>query len=117
MTELKRPDERRRTTRIAVNFPAKLVWGRKQYRCKACEFSEFGILLACNNKDLVGKDVEVDLNLDFGHSSVALKGVVAYATDSGVGVRFKNISPEQHAVLKDYIQARGTNASNNLVGR
>jgi hypothetical protein len=108
MTEVKRAAERRRTTRISVDFPAKLVMGSKQIRCKAREFSEFGILLACKNKELVGKDVAVDLALDSGQSSVSLKGVVAYATESGVGVRFKNVSAEQRSLLKAYIQARET---------
>lgn len=116
MTEVKRPAERRRATRISVDFPAKLVLGRKQYRCKAREFSEFGILLACNNKDLVGRDVGVDLTLDPGQSFVSLKGVVAYATESAVGVRFKNLSSEQRSLLKGYIQAHETTAKNQSVG-
>lgn len=116
MTELKRPAERRRTTRIPVDFPAKLVLGRKQYRCKAREFSEFGILLACDDKDLVGSDVDVDLTLESGQSSVSLKGIVAYATESGVGVRFKNISSEHRALLKRYIQLHTKTTKENPVG-
>ncbi len=106
--EDKRGTERRRTTRIEVDFPAKLTAGRKQYRCQAREFSEFGILLACSNKDLVGKDVDVDLALDATEPPVSLKGVVAYATENGVGVRFKNVSSDQRALFKAYIQVRST---------
>src|ERR1035437_3876133 len=97
-----KPAERRRAPRIPVNFPVTVTWGRKQYRCQARELSEFGILLASTHKELAG-DVGVELGLNPGSTSVSLKGVVAYATDTGVAVRFKNISSEQRTVLKNYI--------------
>ncbi len=116
MAEPKPRAERRRATRILVDFPAKLIWGRKQFQCKAREFSEFGILLTSKNKDLVGKDVELNLNWDSAGSPVALKGVVAYATDTGLGVRFKNTSSEERTVLRHYIHAHNTPTKSNRVG-
>jgi hypothetical protein len=106
MKEPMKPSERRRVPRIAVNFPVKVTLGRKQYRCQATEFSEFGILLASKNNELAG-DVEVELALNPPSTALSLMGVVAYTTDSGVAVRFKNISPEQQAVLRNYLEAQG----------
>jgi len=97
--------ERRRAPRIAVDFPVALTCGRKQYRCQALEFSEFGIFLASARKELVGEDVELGLALDTKNPSRSIKGVVAYATNTGIGVRFKSVSPELQMDLKNYIQA------------
>ena|ERR1035437_2197292 len=106
-----KPAEKRQTPRIPVNFPATVTWGRKQYRCQARELSEFGILLVSKHKGLAG-DVGVELGLNPAGTSVFLEGVVAYTTDTGFAVRFKDISSEQRTVLKDYIQARGGNTAN-----
>ena len=106
-----KPAERRRAPRIPVNFPVTVTWGRKQYRCKAREFSEFGVLLASTHKELAG-DVGVELDLNPPSISVSLEGIVAYATDTGFAVRFKNIFSAQRTVLKAYIQAQGRNAAN-----
>ena len=103
MTEVRRA-ERRRTPRISVNFPVMVTWGRKQYRWQAREFSEFGILLAATLKEVVGEDVDLDLHMEPTDSSISLKGVVVYSTAAGVGVRFKNLSPEQVATFRAYIQ-------------
>ncbi len=77
--------------------------------------SEFGVFLASKRKELVkekelvkGKeDVLVNLNLDPKGPSLNLTGIVVYATEIGIGVRFKNPSLEQHLSLKDYVLARG----------
>jgi len=99
--------------RISVDFPAKLTCERKQYQYRAREFSEFGILLVSKNKELVGKDVDLELNLDSPEASFSLQGVVAYATDTGLGVRFKNLTREAQAVLRNYIQTHGARTANN----
>jgi hypothetical protein len=38
---------------------------------------------------------------------MSVEGVVAYTTNTGVGVRFKNLSPENQFSLKHYVQKRG----------
>jgi hypothetical protein len=107
MKETSRHLEKRRVPRIPVTFPVTLTWGRKKYPCQASEFSEFGIFLEATGKELVGEDVELALVLAPDKSRLALAGIVAYATDSGIGVRFKNLSPENQAKLKGYVVAHG----------
>lgn len=111
MKDSTKQDERRRTPRIPVDFPVTLTLGRKQYRLQAREFSEFGILLASTYKELVGEDVTVELTLNPTSPSLSLEGVIAYATDTNVAIRFKNISPEHRAILKSYIQAHSSNSA------
>ena len=107
MKEPGKPYERRRAPRIAVSFPVVVNWGRKQYKWLAREFSEYGILLAGSNKEMVGEDLKLELSLDPNDPPLAVDGVVAYATDTGVGIRFKNISPENQFSLKHYVQKHG----------
>lgn len=107
MKEASRKLERRRVPRIVANFPVTVTWGRKQFRWEATECSEYGIFLAAPNKELVGEDVQLAMMLEPKKPLIGVTGVVAYATDTGLGVRFKNISPEHQMVLKEYVQARG----------
>ena len=107
MKEPSKPFERRRAPRIAVNFPVAVSWGRKQFRWLAREFSEYGILLAGSSKELVGEDLKLELTLEPNDPPLNVDGVVAYATDTGVGVRFKNLSPENQYSLKHYVQKHG----------
>jgi hypothetical protein len=110
MVGFKRTIERRRTPRISVDFRVTLTCGDKQYRWQAREFSESGVFLAGDETELVGKNVEVVLALNAAASTVSLKGIVAYATDSGVAVRFRNPSADQRAVFRNFIEAHGTPA-------
>lgn len=107
MKEPGKPYERRRAPRIQVNFPVVVNWGRKQFKWLAREFSEYGILLAGSNKEMVGEDLKLELALDPSEPPLEVEGVVAYATDTGVGVRFKNVSPENQYSLKHYVQKHG----------
>ena len=107
MKETAKPYERRRAPRISVNFPVVVNWGRKQYRWLAREFSEYGILLAGSSKEMVGEDLKLELALDPNDTPLTVDGVVAYATDTGVGIRFKNLSPENKFSLKHYVQKHG----------
>ncbi len=102
-----RKNQRRRVPRIPVDFPVTLTWGRKRIRCRAREFSEFGILLTPPQKELVGENIQLDLTLEPPSPALSLSGVVVYAVDKGIGVRFENVSPDQQAPLKNYVQARG----------
>ncbi len=90
-----------------MDFPVTLTWGRKHFRWRAREFSEYGILVAAGQKDLVGEDVQIALPLEAGASPLSLTGVVAYATGTGIGIRFKNVPQEQQNALKTYVEARG----------
>jgi len=107
MRDQPKPYERRRAPRIAVTFPVVVNWGRKQFKWLAREFSEYGILLAGSNKEMVGQDLKLELTMDPNDSPLNLDGVVAYATDTGVGIRFKNVSPENQFSLKHYVQKHG----------
>ena len=42
MAESRRPSEQRRTVRIEVDFPAKIIAGKKKIDCKAREFQYLG---------------------------------------------------------------------------
>jgi hypothetical protein len=108
MKESGTPYERRRAPRIEVSFPVVANWRQKQYKWRAREFSEYGILLAASNKEMVGEDLKLELTLDPNNPPVAVDGVVAYVTESGVGVRFKNISPENQFSLKHYVERQST---------
>ena len=107
MAEANRPYDRRRTPRISVRFPVTITWGKKKFNCQALEFSEFGILLMSTHKELVGQEVEVGLALDSMERVDSLKGIVAYAKDAGLGVRFKDITEEQRVSLNNYVLSHG----------
>ena len=107
MKEYSRPSERRRVPRIPVDFPVTLTVGRKQYRGQACEFSEYGILLTSPNKELVGDEVQVALSLNPNEAPLSVTGMVVYATDSGIGIRFKNVPTEDQLTLRAYAHTRG----------
>lgn len=107
MAEANRPYDRRRTPRISVRFPVTMTWGKKKFNCQALEFSEFGILLTSTHKELVGQEVEVGLALDSLEGVLSLKGIVAYAIEAGLGVRFKDITEEQRASLNNYVLSLG----------
>jgi hypothetical protein len=64
------------------------------------------MLVASPEKELVGERVQVDLNLERPSPSVSLSGVVVYALDSGIGIRFEGVLPRHSACLKNYVQAR-----------
>jgi hypothetical protein len=99
--------ERRRVPRVPVSFPVVVNWGRRQFRWLAREFSEYGILLAASNKELVGQELKLKLTLEGEEPPIDVEGIVAYSTETGVGIRFKNISPENAFSLRDYVQKRG----------
>jgi len=101
--------EQRRVPRISVNLPAVVTWKKKHHKWRASELSEFGVLVTAVRKDqeMVGEDVALELALDPQDAPLPLEGVVAYASDKGIGVRFKNLSGEQHARLRHYVEAHG----------
>ena len=109
MKEPTKPTERRRVPRISVDLPVTVASGRKQYQWRATKLSEFGVHLVSKRKELVKEkeDVLVALNLEPKGSPLTLPGIVAYVTETGIGIRFKNLSLEQHASLKSYVLARG----------
>jgi len=108
MKEPEKRSERRRVPRIPVEFPVTLLQGRKHHKVKAIECSEFGILLTPALKELVGENVQVALSLEQKKSSsLSIPGVVAYASEIGIGIRFKNVPAEQQAILKEYVRAHG----------
>lgn len=116
MKESSRSQEKRRVPRIPVDFPVAVTFGRKQFRWQARELSEYGILVASPNvaspnKELVGEDVQLALSWNPNEPPLSLLGVVVYSTDSGIGIRFKNVSPENQVTLRAYAQVRGIGIS------
>lgn len=107
MKESAKDSERRRVPRVKVEFPVVVSWGRKQFRWPARECSEYGILLAGSNKELVGEELKLQLNLEPNQPPLSLVGVAVYSAETGVGIRFKNVSPEDQFSLKYYVQSRG----------
>jgi len=99
--------EHRRIPRIPVNFQAVLIWKGKKYHCDARNLSEAGILLATSHKELVGQDIRLQLLLQSPSPSLLLNGTVIYIVPSGIGVRFKEVAPEQRPVLQTYMQDHG----------
>jgi hypothetical protein len=99
--------EHRRIPRIWVNFPAVLIWNGKKFHCEARNLSERGILLATSHKELVGENIQLQLVLQSPSPSLLLAGTVIYVLPSGIGVRFKEVTPEQLPVLQTYLQAHG----------
>jgi PilZ domain-containing protein len=99
--------EHRRIPRILVNFQAVLIWKGKRIHCQARNLSEAGVLLATSHKELVGENIQIQLLLQPPSPSLLLTGSVIYVVPSGIGVRFKEVSPEQRPVLQTYLQAHG----------
>jgi len=99
--------EKRRIPRIWVNFDVVLIQNGKKFHCQARQLSQGGILLATPHKELVGKDVQLELGLQSPVAVLLVSGTVVYVIPSGVGVRFRGISPEQQQVLQTFLEAHG----------
>lgn len=102
-----RPSEKRRVPRIPVDFPVTVASGRKQHRGQAKELSEYGVLVASQIKELVGQEVQIGLLLNPGEKPLSVDGTVVYGTDTSVGIRFKNVPPDDQQTLRAYAQAHG----------
>jgi hypothetical protein len=108
MTAQPKERERRRVPRISVDFPVVVNWGKKKFRWLAREFSEYGILLSSSEKDMVGKELKLELSLEPDTQPINVEGVVAYETKTGgLGIRFRNIAPEDQFSLKRYVRSKG----------
>jgi hypothetical protein len=107
MEKVLRRNQIRRVPRVSVDFPVVLTHGKKRFNFKAVQLSEFGVLVGPPRKELVGEDVGAELSLEPPSPSVSVSGVVFYAVDDGIGVRFESMSPAQQAILKEYVQVRG----------
>ena len=108
MVEVQKYAEKRRVPRLQVSFPVVVNWGRKQFRWLAREFSEYGILLNGSNKEMVGEELKLALAFEPERDPLEVQGIVAYSTETGVGVRFKNVSPEAQHSLKHYVKQHGS---------
>ena len=100
-----RPKTTRRVPRVAVNFPVTLNAGKKRSRCHAHQLSEFGILVTPKQDVPIGETVQTHLLFELPNPTLSLFGIVAYALDSGTGIRFTNVPPEQQFTLKRYVEA------------
>ena len=120
MEETAKTSERRRVPRISVDLPATVTWSRKRRPWRARELSEFGVYLAPKRKEPAKEkgakekgtikerdEVLVDLALEPKTPPLPLAGVVISATADGIAVRFKNLALEHHALLRNYVMARG----------
>jgi hypothetical protein len=55
--------------------------------------------------ELIGEIVQLDLFLEFPNPFLSLSGIVLYAVDSGIGIRFTGRPLEQQSTLKRYLEA------------
>jgi hypothetical protein len=99
--------EKRRIPRIWVNFNAVVIREGKRFHCQARQLSAGGILLATPHKELVGKDIQLELLLQPPSAALLLRGMVVYVNPSGIGVSFRDVSPEQLQTLQTYLEAHG----------
>src|SRR5258706_10445380 len=97
-------DQRRRVRRIPADFPVILWQGRNRLRCQTRQLSEFGMLVATNQRQLVGERIQVDFALDSPIPALSLSATVSYAIDAGIGIRFDSLDLGQRLALQDYIR-------------
>ena len=120
MVETAKASEKRRVPRISVDLPATVIWSRKRRPWRARELSEFGVFLAPKRKEPAKEkgakekgtikereEVLIDLGLEPKTSPLSLAGIVISVTADGMAVRFKNLALEHHALLRNYVLARG----------
>ena len=107
MAQTPRDNRRTHPALISVDFPVILLLGKKRFSCQARELSEFGIRLAAAPRNLVGKQVQIDLILNPPNPGLPLSGIVVEDIDGKIGIRFERMSPEHRDRLKSYLQARG----------
>ena len=103
MDTIFRPKTTRRVPRVAADFPVILNLEKNRFYCQAHQLSEFGILVTPTQKKLIGQIVKIDLLPEHPNHRLSLSGVVAYAIDSGLGIRFTDMGPEQQFTLKRYV--------------
>ena len=71
--------ERRRIPRIPVNFEVVVVREGEQFHCQARQLSQGGIQLATPHKELVGKDIQLELMLQSPDTVLQVSGTVVCA--------------------------------------
>jgi PilZ domain-containing protein len=94
----------RRVPRVVVDLPVILFLGKKRFLCRAHQLSEFGMVVTPTLQELIGEIVQVDLFLELSKTILSLSGIVVYAIDSGFGIRFTDVPPEQQFTLKRYVE-------------
>jgi PilZ domain-containing protein len=99
------PKRNRRVSRTAVDLPVILFLEKKRFHCRAHQLSEFGVAVTPTLKELIGEIVQIDLFLELPNTILSLSGIVVYAVDSGLGIRFTAVPPEQQFALKRYVEA------------
>jgi len=108
MEKVSRQTQTKRPPRVSVDLPVILIFEEEQFRCRAVQLSEFGILVVPTYRDRVGKSVQLRLILEPPNPSLFLSGIVAFATSGELGIRFKDISQDQLLQLKRYVHACST---------
>jgi hypothetical protein len=96
----------RRVPRVAVDFPAIIIFNKNRLRCLAQQLSEFGIFVNASEKRLIGKRVQVEIKMS--EILLSLSGIVAYGTDAGIGIRFTDVPIETEMALRGYVRVRSS---------
>jgi PilZ domain-containing protein len=99
------PKRSRRVPHVAVDFPVILFAGKERFHCRAHQLSEFGMVVTPTLQVTIGEVVQIDLYLELPNPILSLSGIVVYAADSGIGIRFTDVLPEQQPTLKRYVEA------------
>ena len=108
MEKVPSSNQTRRSPRVSIDLPVILIFEEEQFRRRAVQLSEFGILVAPPYRDQVGKTVQLELILEPPDPSLFLSGIVVFATITGLGIRFTDVSPDQLLPLKSYLHDHGT---------
>jgi hypothetical protein len=90
-----------------VDFPIILSWGKKRLRCQSRQISVFGMFVGSTQSGLVGEQIRIDFPLEAPIPALSLSGIVSYAVDGGMGIRFHGMDYFQRLVIQDYVQAPG----------
>src|SRR4026208_2455123 len=89
--------------RVWTDFDVIMARGKKRFCCQALQLSQGGVLLNTQQKELVGKDVRLELVLEPSGTGLRVSGTVGYVAPNGIGVRFEELTPEQRELLQAFL--------------
>jgi hypothetical protein len=100
--------EKRRIPRVWTDFDVIMARGKKRFYCQALQLSQGGVLLNTQQKELIGKEVRLELVLDPSDTGLRVSGTVRYVVPSGIGARFEGLISEQRELLQAFLEAHGS---------
>jgi Tfp pilus assembly protein PilZ len=102
-------DEKRRSVRVPVDFPASFTHGEKSFSSRVLNLSVDGVLLRAS--ELLDPGDPIHLTFDLGQQEIRVKGKVMWggsvevsSRTYGLGIQFDNISAIQQVAIEQYIR-------------